>query len=500
ATIVCAQIPEPVAVDGGRITGASSRDPAIRAFKGIPFAAPPTGELRWKAPQPVRSWEAVRAASEFAADCPQLRDSVKTARQMPQQSEDCLYLNIWTGAKSPGERRPVMVWIYGGGFRGGSTALAAYDGTALAGRDVVFVSIAYRVGALGFLAHPELSHESSRRVSGNYGLLDQIAALGWVRRNIAAFGGDPDRITVFGQSAGSMSASYLATSPLATGLFHRLIGQTGAGFGVLAPRPLAVAERKGAEFAAGLGAASLSALRRIDAARIVEAAGTVSGVFQPNDDGWVVPGNLALTYRERRQNDVAMLIGSNADESGTDTTQNLERFRSELRSQFAADAAAIEKLHPASSDVEARAAARRVSTITLGDYTMQRWARAQAETGTAPVYLYRFTQSPPIPREQFPGGPEAPPPGAWHGAEIPYALGNLASQDWPWTDKDKQLSQVMISYWINFARSGDPNGSGLPRWPAWKETSQELMELASNPRLIPQPDRATIEILRNHID
>jgi len=494
---VRAQIAEPVQVDGGVISGTTSRSPDVRAFKGVPFAAPPVGALRWRPPQPIAPWNDVLKADHFAAQCVQLDD--RPGAREPQ-SEDCLHLNIWTGAKSGSERRPVMVWIYGGGYRAGSTARPAYDGTALARRGVVFVSIAYRVGALGFLAHPWLSAESPRHVSGNYGLLDQIAALDWIKRNIASFGGDPDRVTIFGQSAGSISTSFMAASPLAKGKFTRLIGETGAAFGMLTPVPLAEAEKQGEAFAKRLGASSLADLRGIDAARIAREAGPASGTFQPINDGWVVPGTLAQIYRQGRQNDVAMLIGSNGDEAGSDPRQTLTGYVSGLRSRYGADADALLRLHPAGNDVEARAASRRLSTISLGDYTMSRWALAQAASGKAPIYSYRFTHSPPIPPAQYPGGPDAPPPGAWHGSEIVYALGNLWAHDWPWTAEDRKLSDILQSYWVNFATSGNPNGPGLPVWPGFRAAPDRVMELGGHVGPIARPDEATMAILARHLD
>jgi para-nitrobenzyl esterase len=380
-----AQLVGPVAVDGGRVEGAAHGE--VGVFKGIPFAAAPVGELRWKSPQPVHAWSGNRAADGFGPDCLQLGapSSPPSETLPPDQSEDCLYLNVWTAAESAAERRPVMVWIYGGGYRAGSTRLPTYDGAALARRGVVFVSVSYRVGPLGFMAHPALSAESQRHVSGNYGLLDQIAALDWVRRHIASFGGDPDRITIFGQSAGSMSTSYLASSPLATGKFHRIIAQTGSGFGALAPKPLEEAEAKGLAFGRQFGAETAEQLRALDAGKLVAAAGYASGTFQPIADGWVVPGELQEIYRRGGQNDVDLLLGSNDDESGENPSQTLAGYREGLNTLYGEDARRLLELHPASSDAEARAADRRVSTTTLGDYAMFGWARAQATTGTAPV-------------------------------------------------------------------------------------------------------------------
>ena len=495
-----AQIDRPVAVDGGEVAGVAAG--GVVEFKGIPFARAPVDALRWQPPQPVERWQGVLRADRFAPACPQLGGGAMAGDSavLPEgESEDCLYLNVWTAADSVEEKRPVMVWIYGGGYRAGATDLPQYDGAALAGKGVVFVSIAYRVGVLGFLAHPELSAESPRHVSGNYGLQDQIAALDWIRRNIASFGGDPERITIFGQSAGSMSTSYLSASPLATGKFHRLIGETGAGFGLLTPRALAQAEAEGLDFARKVGAEGVDDLRSLPAATLVRAAGPASGSFEPNRDGWLVPATLAEIYRNGEQNDVDMLIGSNADEAGEDPAMTLAAYRDRLQSTYGRDAEALLRLHPATSDAEARASHRQLSTITLGDYTMYSWARAQARTGTAPLYVYRFIQNPPIPKFEQPGGPDAASPGAWHGAEIVYALGNLDSKAWPWSPADRRLSDQMMEYWVNFASSGNPNGAGLPHWPTYHEAPDKVMQLGGEVSATARPFLPTMEILDRHL-
>lgn len=500
ASPVHAQISGPVDVDGGLVSGVE--DGGVKAFKGIPFAAPPAGQWRWRPPQPVASWNGVKAADAFGPDCPQLGQpgSALYEADLPKgQSEDCLYLNVWTGAKSADERRPVMVWIYGGGYRAGSTRLPTYDGAELARQGVVLVSIAYRVGVLGFMAHPALSGESPRHVSGNYGLLDQVAALDWVRRNIAGFGGDPERITIFGQSAGSMSTSYLASTPLATGKFHRLIGETGAGFGVLTPKSLLEAEEKGREFGEGFGARTADELRALNAAELVSAAGFVSGTFQPIVDGWAVPAKLHDVYRDGQQNDVAMILGMNEDEARINPAMTLAEYRAGLTRQYGEDAEKLLSLHPAASDEDARQADKRLSTTTLGEYAMYAWGRAQAKSGTAPVYFYRFTREPPIPPSEYPGGPDAPPPGAWHGAEIPYAFGTLAARNWPWTDRDRELSRQMMSYWINFASTGDPNGDALPQWPSFRREPGLVMELGDQTAPIERINLPTLEILDRHL-
>jgi len=446
--------------ESGRIEGL--REQGLTVYKAIPFAAPPTGDLRWKPPQPVKPWTGTRLAKTFAPACMQTGVSMP-GETPPQTSEDCLTLNIWTPAEAP-SRAPVLVWIYGGGFANGSASMPLYWGDRLAKRGIVVVTVAYRVGALGFLAHPELTRESPNHTSGNYGLMDQIAALEWVKRNIASFGGDPNRVTIAGQSAGAMSVSILMASPRAKGLFHRAIGQSGGFFEPVQLAPsylLANAERDGEAFAKSLGASSLAALRKLPAAAILQ-GDLPSGahpVIEPN----ILPATPFDAFAKGAQSDVPILIGVNAQEA---------RSLTDVRDVTAANfAAGIEKrwgklpppliaAYPFKSDDEAKQARIDFETDLRFGWDMWAWARLQTATGKAPVFAYRFDRAPPFP----PNGPHAG-WGAGHFAELWYMFDHQTQERWPWTEDDRKLADAMAAYWTNFVRTGDPNASALPAWP-----------------------------------
>lgn len=469
-------VPE-VRLDAGTVAGKVLAD-GVHAFLGVPFAAPPVGELRWKPPQPVKGWTGVRPAREFADACMQnVRHSALpwTAPFMDQQpaSEDCLYLNVWTGGKA-GEHRPVMVYIYGGGFNEGSGSVAVYNGANLARRGVVLVTLNYRVGALGFLAYPELSAESPHHVSGNYGLLDQIAALQWVRRNIAQFGGDPANVTIFGQSAGALSVADLMRSPLAQGLFARAIAESGPG--LLPARSLggnatlATREQAGEKFAASKHAASLAALRALPAADLI------AGGFGPFPDGWVVP-------QDAPAHEVPLLVGMVANDIGIGSygpqkPLTLAAYQDAAQRQYGARAAEFLHLYPATAATAAamqKAAARDRARVSL-----DAWSAAQVQHSPV-VYTYYFDRATPW--------PEHPEFGAFHTSEVPYVFGNLALADHPYTAVDQQVSRRVSSYWINFATTGDPNGAGLPRWPAYAPGAHLTMQLGA--RMGPMPVAST---------
>ncbi len=466
-----AAVTEPVRVENGLVSGVPGELRGVRVFKGIPFAAPPIGPLRWHAPMPAPAWTGVRAADTFSANCMQRAAGGGAFpphggdRSATTMSEDCLYLNVYTGAADPSDRRPVMVWIHGGSLRSGAGAI--YEGEELARKGVVVVvTVNYRLGLFGFFAHPELTRESAHHASGNYALLDQIAALQWVKKNIAAFGGDPTRVTIFGESAGSWSVNYLTATPLAKGLFQRAIGESGGEF---APeRSLREAETAGVAFARSLGADSLAALRARSAEELGDAGRSLTGA---NVDGWVLPQDVQTTFSQGKQNDVPTLVGSNADE-GTIFTRDTtaEAFRDESRRRYGPDADAFLKLYPFTSDAEAEsAAAASMRDFTFG-WEMRTWARAARDTGHANVYLYFFSRVPP--------GPTAARVGAQHGAEIPYVFnwvnGRYAT-DTPWEDVNRTLADLVSSYWVNFAATGDPNGSGLPAWPIYDARAERVM-------------------------
>ncbi len=465
AHILPAAIQEPVHVNTGSVSGTAGSSPEVRVYRGIPYAAPPVGKLRWRAPQPVAHWEGVRAADRFGAMCmqPAFRGAPAGANP-PNTSEDCLFLNVWTAAKAPGDKRPVMVWIHPGGYTTGSGSTPGFDGEALAKKGVVLVTINYRLGAFGFFSHPELTKESDRRGSGNYALMDQAAALQWVQANIAGFGGDPHRVTVFGDSAGSSSIANLMGSPQAKGLFQRAIGESGAwmGLSIGRTRTLAEAEQDGLKIAGALHAPTLEELRAAPAAELLK-AGRAGG---PVIDGWFIPEDVGAAFAEGKQNDVPLLDGSNQDE-GTFFLQptTAEKFMERAHSRFGDQADAFLKLYAAGSDEEANTSQLAAFRDELA-FVMRTWARAQTKTGHSKAYLYYFTHQPPAPVGASASGARGT--GATHGAEAQYIFQNLLGPR-SWTDLDHQVSDMLSSYWVNFAANGDPNGKGLTKWPAYDD-------------------------------
>ncbi len=484
AGAVFAAVNEPVRLDTGLVSGVAGKDADVRVFKGIPFAAAPVGNLRWRAPQPAAHWDGVRKSDQFGAICMQAAGGRGPA---PQMSEDCLYLNVWTAAKSSSERRPVMVWLHPGGYTSGSGSSPAYDGEVLAKKGVVLVTINYRLGIFGFFSHPELTRESDRHASGNYAFMDQVAALQWVQKNIAAFGGDPKRVTIFGDSAGASSLSNLAASPLAKGLFQRAIAESGAWLG-LSVRPmtkLAEAEAAGVKTAEALGAHSLADLRAKSAEEVLK-AGRGGG---PVIDGWFLPEDVADVFAAGKQNDVPILVGSNKDE-GTFFLQpgTADQFLERARRRFGDLTDTFLKLYPAGSDEEANASQLAAFRDELG-WAMRNWARLQTKTGKSKAYLYYFTHEPPVAQASPRGGRGT---GATHGAEAQYVFENLLGNR-PWTDLDRQLADTISSYWVNFATTGDPNGKGLPHWPAYDEKkSDRPLVLGDKIELGPEPNQSQL--------
>jgi para-nitrobenzyl esterase len=478
-----AVITEPVRVEQGLLSGVAGAAPEVRVFKGVPFATAPVSDLRWRAPKPASKWTGVRNASEFSAICMQRRPNAAGIGPEPRpMSEDCLYLNIYTAAKSANDKLPVMVWIHGGALTAGAGSI--YDGEQLARKGVVVVTINYRLGVFGFFAHPELSKESDRSASSNYGLLDQIAALQWVQKNIAAFGGDIKRVTIFGESAGSWSTNLLAASPLARGLFHRVIGESGGQFEPM--KGLAQAEQAGAKFGtlAELRAKPAEELQSAMGAAFVGATGGYSG---PVVDGWCLPEDVYDIYAKGKQTDVPVLIGSNADEGTmfTPATVTLQAMKDSAQQRFGPDANAFLKLYPAQSDTEAwRAQADSMRDQVFG-WEMRTWARMQTKTGKSKVYLYFFSHVPP--------GPAAARMGAYHSAEIAYVFHNTHRPTRPWQENDHQLSEIMSSYWVNFATTGDPNGKGLPAWPAFDPKSDLVMGFSDKVDVVPLPHKPELD-------
>jgi para-nitrobenzyl esterase len=455
-----------VQTDAGLIEGVQSGDLLI--YKGVPFAAPPVGGLRWRDPQPVAPWQGVRDASTFSPVCMQDGTSVP-GQPVEPHSEDCLYLNIWRPAKSAGERLPVMVWIPGGGFVGESGSLPLYWGDALAKKGVILVTINYRVDAFGFFALAELSKESAHGTSGNYGLLDQIAALKWVQRNIASFGGDPGRVTIWGQSAGSMSVNLLMASPLARGLFQRAIGESGGFFIPPSATPfkdswfLPGNEKIGAEMAAALGTKSLAGLRAVPAGKILKAANPIGG--HPVIDGYVLPAEPYAIFAAAKQNDVPILIGSNADEGKPfidGLTIKAASYAVDIRNTFGDVPDEVLDVYPHATDVQAQAARANFERDLRFGWDVWTWARMQSKTGSAPVFYYYWAHVPP-----YPAGSPFAQWGAGHWSELPYTFGHLDQAPWAWTADDRRLEDAMTTYWTNFAKTGDPNGKSVPSWPAF---------------------------------
>jgi para-nitrobenzyl esterase len=478
---------EPVKLAAGLVTGLTVGE--VRVYKGVPFAAPPIGDLRWRPPQPVAPWEGVRACAEFGPWCPQPK-SIIGAPGGERQSEDCLYLNVWTAAPTATAKLPVMVWIHGGGCTTGSGAAATYDGAVLARQGVVLVTLNYRLGPFGYLAHPLLSKESPHDVSGNYGMLDQIAALQWVRDNIAAFGGDPGCVTVFGESAGALSLCRLMVSPLAKGLFQRAIAESGGAQGRNAhlrePRNhLEPAEAVGVGIARTLGCdrepGVLLALRAVSAERLLTASDPAQGLygkgitFGPVVDGWAIPDDPDRLFAAGRQHDVPFLLGTTADEGTLFLAQIPVRrvvgYESMIRSRFGTEAEEILRLFPCPDDASVKAAFSRLTTVTAFVAPARFLARCMAACQSK-AYLYHFTRVPP--------GAGLLGMGATHGSEIAYVFGNLR----PLHGRvDRQLSAAMSAAWVRFARSGDPNGADLPTWPAYTSAGDQHLEFGDQIRV-----------------
>jgi para-nitrobenzyl esterase len=483
SSLAASAAPAPVHIESGWVQG-TARD-GLTLYRGIPFAAPPVGPLRWRAPQPQAGWSGVRRADRFGPSC--MQDTQQPGTAWLRVSEDCLYLNVWTPATSARAALPVMVWIYGGAYVGGSTANPLYSGERLAHHGVVVVSIAYRVGPMGFLALPALSAESPHHVSGNYGLRDQIAALRWVRRNIAAFGGNPRRVTIFGESAGGISVSILAASPLARGLFQGAISESGGSFGPTRTPPapgeniqtLADAEQEGAAFEKRLGVRSLAQLRALPAG-VIQRAGLRVNEFWPVLDGWVIRGDSYTAYREGRYNDTPILIGTNSDEGalfGTPPTR--KAYISGVRVRFGPFAQRILRRYPATRNGWRQSSMNLMRDAGFAWHTWV-WAQLQARTGRSPVYVYYFDHVPPRPADS----PWKDATGAVHSEEIAYVFQHLNQHpSLPWSAADRAISADMAAYWTDFAKRSNPNGPGVPYWPVFDGSRHAVMHFTDGPHV-----------------
>jgi para-nitrobenzyl esterase len=491
-----ARAADDVRTESGSVEGTASADGKVRIFKGIPFAAPPVGDLRWKAPQPAAHWTGVRKAAEFGARCMQGNIYGDMAFRDSGPSEDCLYLNVWTPATSASAHLPVMVWIYGGGFAAGATSEGRQDGEVLAKKGVVVVSMNYRLGIFGFFSHPELTKESRHSASGNYGLLDQVAALEWVRKNIVAFGGNPGNVTIFGESAGSFSVSALMASPLSKKLFQRAIGESGAFLDKgLRTRTLAQSEAEGAKFGESIGATSLAALRAKPPADLLAVAMKQKVInLWPNIDGYFFPKDPHVIYEIGEQCHVPLLAGWNRDEGDyrdffQKTDPTVANFVARAHAVFGENSDGFLKVYSATTDEEAKRAAQDLAGDQFIAYGTWKWIEMQGTTGKSTVYRYEFDDALPQP-----AGAESH--GAYHSAEIEFVFEALPSKKLPWRPEDEKLSDLMSSYWTNFAKTGDPNAPGLPQWPAYSAATQyEVMHLSFDSHAKPDAHRARYQFL-----
>ena len=471
---------DPIKTEGGLLQG--SVEDGLRIYRGIPYAAPPIGDLRWKAPQAAAKWDGVKPADQFGRACIQTNAAIK---DLPAPSEDCLYLNVWTPTKSENEKLAVMVWIHGGGFTAGTPAEKTYHGEWLAKKGVIVVSIGYRLGVMGFLAHPDLSAENPNKVSGNYGLLDMIAGLKWVQKNIGKFGGDPNRITIFGESAGSAAVSILCASPAAKGLFQRAIAESGASFAPVRANaglgdgmnPLSAAEKSGAEWAKAQGALTIAELRKMSAEKLQAASQRQSGIASPNVDGSVIAGDQYKLYLDGNYNDVPVIVGYNSDEGALfGGAASKEAHVESTRQRFGPLADKVLAAYPGGdTPAEKRTVRNLMRDSSFGSHSWS-WVRLQTKTGKSKAYFYFFDVHPEYPADSQKAGF-----GAAHAAELPYTfhqLGPNPNHPTPVTAEDERMSDMMRSYWTNFAKTGDPNGPGLPKWTPYGDKSPQQMHIS----------------------
>ena len=501
-------------VTGGAVAGtvldnigtSSQESGAISVFKGIPFAAPPLGANRWRAPQPVVPWQGTLAATKQAPPCMQDAAVARSWNDPQAPSEDCLYLNLWTPAHDAGARLPVMVWIFGGGFSSGMTSI--YNGINFARKGVVYVAVAYRVGPFGFMGHRELASEGGG-ASGNYGLRDQIAGLKWVQANIAKFGGDPANVTIFGESAGGISVSMLAASPLAKGLFAKAISESGGNFGSaqrgdfklvtrasdmataggLTMRSAASGEHQGAALLATLGVKGIAEARALPAESIQKQAGPM-GTFWPNFDGQVLTRNAYALYRAGKYNATPVLIGTNSDEGALFMPPKVpaDAFRAGIRAGYGRYASRLLAAYPNATDAEAKQAMADIFQDTAFAWPTWAWARLQsARPKTPPAYVYFFDHKTAM-----------TPHGSWHGSEIRYVFDALDAPSpfpsTPVTDAERAMAHDFSAYWVNFARTGNPNGPDLPQWTPFSAKNPRYMEIGDAPGMIGVPNLARLKL------
>lgn len=487
-----------VTTENGRLQGTANADGSVVVFKKVPYAAPPIRELRWKAPRRAESWTGVLQADKFGPACLQTEVFGNLHLRAEQSSEDCLFLNVWVPNRNTKNKLPVIVWLYGGGFVTGDSSEPRYDGENLAKKGVVVVIPNYRLGVFGFFSHPDLTKESPNKASGNYGLLDQVAALQWVARNIASFGGDPHNVTLAGQSAGSFSVSVLMASPLARGLFQRAIGESGGFYPPLTALP--EAEKAGEEFVRSVGATSMEEMRKKSGVELLQAATKYKGGFGFDSilDGYVLAIDPIIVYKEGRQSHIPLLAGWNADEGkmsflSAPQKSTAKSFAELAYSRFGEDAAQFLKLYPADTDERARSSAEELADDDFSGFSTWKWIEMHGKTGNSPVYEYHFEQVPPVgPRESV---------GSKHSDEIEYVFQTLNNREGVvWTAKDRELSDTVSSYWVNFAKVGDPNFKGAPNWPRYTSADGFQVMHLSGGEIHASPDatRSRYEFLDRH--
>jgi para-nitrobenzyl esterase len=490
-----------VHTESGTVAGVPGAEhPAVTAFKGIPYAAPPIGDLRWRDPKPLAPWQGVRNADKLGHGCmqsPAANTPPLTDEYNPQNdfSEDCLYLNVWTAAAKAGEKRPVLVWLHGGGSSEGSSASAVYDGEGLASKGLVVMSVNFRIAQLGFFTHPDLAKESDRNTPGNYGFMDILTALRWVQKNIAAFGGDPSRVTIGGQGWGVACVQALTASPMFKGLFHRVILEGNAGFGAGnsgGARKMEDAERDGLQYARDRGGKSLAELRAMSMADLRKSTGTGILRFGPVVDGSILFEAPQKTVNEGKQIDVATLTGMDLDAGGGPNAgkTSLEEWRKQVQERYSEMAADFLKLYP-SDNAEQVLAAQKASARDQSLVSINVWAKTKTKLGKAPVFTYYFTHAQPGEfKEKF---------GAFARSEEPYFFNNLGKISRPWDATDRKLADTMSSYLVNFVATGDPNGKGLPAWPAFDSKTSQMMEIGD--RIAPRAfaDKAIIDFFERYL-
>lgn len=495
-----------VTTAAGTCEGVVDMNSEIRIFKGIPFAEPPVGDLRWRPPRPAKPWDGVRKAEKFGPRAMQLPVFGDMNFRSDGMSEDCLYLNVWTPAKSDRERLPVLVYFYGGGFIAGDGSEGRYDGHSMATKGIVTVTVNYRLGLFGFFAHPDLTSESGRNASGNYGLLDQHMALKWVYENIAAFGGDPRRITIAGESAGSISVSVQMASPLSRGMIAGAIGESGSILGALPAIPLAEAESKGLDLASKLGIGdrpSLASLRAMPAQELLDKAAKAGFMwFNPTVDGYLLPRDPVELYAAGEQAHVPLLAGVNSEESGFAAVlgrdaPTVENYRKALERLYPGQGGRVFSVYGAANETEVMDAAQDLAGDRFIGHSTWKWIDLATRTGGQPTYYYLFSRPRPPMRPEMgdavpglAGGvvrnpqPASRPPqsrGAVHSAEIEYAMGNLSLNEvYAWTPDDRKVSEQMQEYFANFVKTGNPNGSGLPQWPRFADGKRLVIDVATH--------------------